>query len=89
MTKRTAYYDLAEMIANDIHGYWFCCDDLPKLQSKEFYNMFYPHLDGGSQFIEPLGYAWMGQCTSISTTQEDNEHRIIALLLMHEMEVNP
>jgi len=88
MNKQTEYYKLAEKIDNNIDGIWYCCDDLPEIESRKFHNMFCPHLDG-SQFFKPLIYAWMGQPFHLSTTKEDNEHRIIALLLMHEMEINP
>jgi hypothetical protein len=87
VSKRTQYLELAERIADDIYLIWFCCEFLKGNDRNNFFEMFCPHLDGGSQFFQPLFSAWMS--TVGGTYKEDNEHRIIALLLMHEMEVNP
>ena len=88
VSKRTEYLDLAERIANNIeYDQWYCCSNLSEINTEKFYDMFFPHIDGGSQFFQPLFLSWMS-CIN-STEKEDNEHRVIALLLMHEMEVNP
>ena len=84
---KTEYYKLAKRIANRIDGFWYCCLRLPYTECQKFSKMFCPHLDRGSQFFNPGDSGWMADDNESYT--QDNEHRVIALLLMHEMTVNP
>jgi hypothetical protein len=85
-SKRTEYLELAERIADDVYGQFYCCKILKENERHDFYHMFCPHLDGGSKFFYPSFFAWMSDVDG--TYKENNEHRIIALLLMHEMTTN-
>ena len=103
--RRTAYYDLAEHIANhefiDMRSF-FVCNHLPVDEKIAFCNMYEEDAvkywrvsfrtvhQGNPMMCYPPSYypgAWMSDpATNIF---ESNKHRVIALLMMHEMEVNP
>lgn len=82
----TEYYQLAERIGNDLNGCWYCCADLPDKEAAEFAAMYED--DARASEIHTAGWAvWMADYNT--TSEQDNALRVLALLLMHEMTVNP
>lgn len=85
--KRTAYYNLAKKIGNnDDYWNWFCCNNLEGDERQKFIDTYQE--DAISSKIHNANrYVWMAE--ENTTDKEDNNLRVIALLLLHEMEVNP
>lgn len=85
-TQTTPYYELAERIANNIEGHWYCCTDLPSYNASKFKILFRPT----ESELKEYGHVWeVWMAQHGLTEKQDNEFRILALLFMHEMTVNP
>jgi hypothetical protein len=84
--KKTPYYKLAERIAKNINGVWYCCNDLPVDYADTFEFVYRPSPKEEREYRHYNG-GWMGEiCAPI---QQDNNLRILALLFMHELTINP
>ena len=81
MENKTQYYKLAEKIASDIEGRWFCCNDLPLKYAGEFEFIFRPSLNEVREYDHYYG-GWMGGLCM--TRKQNNELRILALLFMDQ-----
>lgn len=80
--KKSPYRQLAERIAGDIEGrYWYCCLCLPKENAKCFKVVFEPTYEEKIRH-NSLFEAWLSE--EGTSTQYDNNVRILALLFMDE-----
>lgn len=85
------YLKLAEKIADDIDGFCWICTALPENEAMQFEKMFMPTQEIKIKYNhKQLG--WMGE--NGKSWNENNNLRILALCLMHEIsltenKVNP
>lgn len=78
----TEFRRLAERIAEDIYGIWFCCNELHKSEKDFFSRWFMPSID------ELITYghsekSWMHEYGK--SLSENNNIRILALLFAEQL----
>ncbi len=81
MKRKSEYRKLAEEIAENIYGIWWCCTKLSKPKAKKFKSIFEPTKLEKKEYNH-LDFVWMANINS--TRSENNNFRILALLFMDE-----
>ncbi len=82
MKTTSEFLKLAERIGENIGGAWFCCNDLPMKEAKQFKELFEPTKRELNEYDHVDG-SWMSEIGAPYET--DNNLRILALCLAHEI----
>lgn len=86
--KSTPYLELAEKIAENIELVWFCCVQLPYQYRQLLEYLYKPSLKERKQYGMNMPLPSVSDpflCSNYPNWVADNEFRILALLLCHEI----